>query len=100
MREYWRHESDLGRHYAAHLDQLVWSQTGEMMLRWDILGEQIPFAIGYGLENSWQLFAVDQVAFSSQDSQYKVTQVVNPQTKRDGGEIGKSGRCYDAIIYI
>ncbi len=96
MRESWRHESHLGRHYAAHLDQLVWSQTGEMMLRWDILGEQIPFAIGYGLENSWQLFAADQVA---QDRQYKVAQVVNPQPKRDGGEIGQSGRCYDATMY-
>jgi len=99
MREYWRHESQLGRHYAAHLDNLVWSQTGEIMLRWDILGEQIPFAIGYGLENSWQLFAADKVALSSPDSQYKVSQVVNPQIKRDGGEIGQSGRCYDATMY-
>lgn len=99
MREYWRHESDLGRHYAAHFDQLVWSQTGETMLRWDIIAEQIPFAIGYGLESVWQLFAADWVASSLPDSQYQVAQVVNPQTKRDGGTMGQSGRCYDATMY-
>ncbi|NEQ41521.1 MAG: hypothetical protein F6K40_37140 [Okeania sp. SIO3I5] len=98
MREYWRHESDLGRHYAAHFDQLVWSLTGEIMLRWDI-AEQIPFAISYGIESVWQLFAADWVASSLSDSQYKIAQVVNPQTKRDGGTVGQSGRCYDATMY-
>ena len=99
MREYWRHESDLGRHYAEHFDQLIWSLTGEIMLRWDIIAEQIPFAIGYGLESIWQLFAADWVGSSLPDSKYKVAQVVNPQTKRDGGTLGQSGRCYDAAMY-
>ncbi len=99
MRDHWRYESNLGRHYAAHLDQIVWSLTGEMMLRWDILAEQIPFAIGYGIETVWQLFAADKVASSWQDNQYKVAQVVNPKTKKDGGNMGQSGRCYDATMY-
>lgn len=99
MRDYWRHENDLGRHYVAYLDQIIWPLTGEIMLRWDILVEQIPFAIAYGIETVWQLFAADQVASSLQDSQYKVAQVVNPETKKDGGETGQSGRCYDAMMY-
>ena len=97
MRDYWRYESDLGRHYAAHLDQIVWSLTGEMMLRWDMLAEQIPFAIAYGIETVWQLFAADKVA--CQDTQCTVAQVVNPKVKKDGGDVGQSGRCYDATMY-
>jgi hypothetical protein len=99
MRDFWRYENDLGRHYVAYLDQIIWPLTGEIMLRWDILVEQIPFAIAYGIETVWQLFAADKVASSLQDSQYKVAQVVNPETKKDGGEIGQSGRCYDAMMY-
>jgi len=99
MREHWRYESDLGRHYAAHLDQIVWSLTGEMMLRWDMLAEQIPFTIAYGIETIWQLFAADKVASSCSETQYNVAQVANPKTKQDGGDTGQSGRCYDATMY-
>lgn len=99
MRDHWRYESDLGRHYASHLDKIVWSLTGEMMLRWDMLADRIPFAIAYGIETVWQLFAADKAASSCQDIQYKVGQVVNPKTKKDGGNVGESGRCYDATMY-
>ncbi|NEN94618.1 MAG: hypothetical protein F6J94_21925 [Moorea sp. SIO1F2] len=98
MRDPWRHENELGCHYAKHFDRLVWSLTGETMLRWDMLVEHIPFAIAYGMETVWQLFAADWVALSQQGN-YKVAQVVNPQTKRDGGSLGQSGRCYDATMY-
>lgn len=99
MRDYWRQENQLGRHYAAHFDELVWSLTGEAALKWNAVSESIPFTLGYGLESVWQLFAADCIAPSKRKSFYQVSQVVNPQTKKDGGDVGQSGRCYDATMY-
>ena len=100
MRDSWKSENHLGHLYAQHLNQLVWSLSGEIVIRWGTLSEKAPFSVGYGLETIWQLFAAEQLEYSSKtDTPYKVAQVVNPQTKIDGGFIGQNGRCYDAVMY-
>ena len=97
MRDSWRYENALGDLYARHFDQLVWSLTGEMMLRWQLASEIIPFGVSYGQEITWQAFAAEQTELAHEPC--KVSQVVNPQTKIDGGGMGQSGRCYDAMMY-
>ncbi|MBS1119094.1 MAG: hypothetical protein H6Q90_1322 [Deltaproteobacteria bacterium] len=99
-REIWRHESDLGRHYVRHFDKIVWSLTGEMSMRWSDVVDSIPFAVGYGIETVWQLFAADLTADRERSPRWSVSQVVNPWTKEDGGNAGASGRCYDAMMYL
>ena len=98
IRDYWRHENNLGQHYAKHFDSLVWAITGEYALQWPIIAERTPFALGYTNEIVTQLLAADLIGKDKNDP-LQVSQVSNPNTKQDGGEFGRSGRCYDALMY-
>lgn len=97
-REPWKHVSETGRRYAEHLDKIVWSLTGEFSLNLPKAIDAMPFTVSYGIETIWQIFAAEYLHQNGLDYSC-VAQVVNPNLKRDGGDIGRNGKCYEAMMY-